>query len=41
MIMIFSNDNDRTTIEVMWYLTSMNKDFTHIHENEVFEIKIN
>lgn len=40
MILIFSNDNDRTAIEVMRYLTSMNKDFIHIHEDEVFVIKI-
>jgi len=40
MILIFSNDNDRTTIEVIRWLATMNKDFLHIHEDEVFKIKI-
>ncbi|MFS4472126.1 grasp-with-spasm system ATP-grasp peptide maturase [Chryseobacterium sp. T20] len=40
MILVFSNDNERTTIEVIRWLVIMNKDFLHIHEDEVFEIKI-
>ena len=40
MILIISDNNDRTTIEVIRYLVSMDKKFTCIHEGEIFEIKI-
>ncbi|WP_370899163.1 grasp-with-spasm system ATP-grasp peptide maturase [Chryseobacterium gossypii] len=40
MILIFSDDNDRTTIEVIRWIVSMDKKFIHVHENEAFEIKV-
>lgn len=40
MILIISDNSDRTTIEVIRYLISMNKKFIFIQEDEVFEIKV-
>ncbi|MGK6343706.1 grasp-with-spasm system ATP-grasp peptide maturase [Chryseobacterium sp. DT-3] len=41
MILIFSNNNDRTTIEVIRWLVSMNKDFILVNDDEIFDIKVN
>ncbi|MFZ4931080.1 grasp-with-spasm system ATP-grasp peptide maturase [Chryseobacterium sp. Mn2064] len=39
MILIISNNNERTTLKVIQWLLDMKKDFIRIHEDEVFEIK--
>lgn len=40
MILIFSDNNDRTTIEVIRWLVSMDKNFILINDDEFFEIKV-
>jgi ATP-GRASP peptide maturase of grasp-with-spasm system len=39
MILIFSDNNDRTTIEVIRWLVALNKDFILVNEDEFFDIK--
>jgi ATP-GRASP peptide maturase of grasp-with-spasm system len=39
MILIISNNNERTTIKITEWLLQMGKKFIRIHEDEVFEIK--
>lgn len=39
MILIISNNNERTTTEITKWLSLMDKKFIRIHEDEVFEIK--
>ncbi|WP_238586872.1 hypothetical protein [Chryseobacterium sp. Leaf405] len=39
MILIISENNERTTNEIIRWLISLKKDFIRVHENEVFEIK--
>ena len=41
MILIISQNNERTTNEVIKWLSMMNKEFIRIHEDELFEIKLN
>lgn len=41
MILILSNNQETTTNEVIKWLQEMNKKFIRVHENEVFEIKVN
>ncbi|MDP9960600.1 grasp-with-spasm system ATP-grasp peptide maturase [Chryseobacterium lathyri] len=40
MILIFSNNNDRTTIEVIRWLAALNKDFILVNDDEFFDIKV-
>ncbi|WP_449401466.1 grasp-with-spasm system ATP-grasp peptide maturase [Chryseobacterium wanjuense] len=40
MILIISNNNDRTTTEVIKWLSLMKKKFIRIHEDETFDIKV-
>ncbi|EJL71242.1 grasp-with-spasm system ATP-grasp peptide maturase [Chryseobacterium populi] len=40
MILIISNNNDKTTTEVIKWLFVMKKKFIRVHEDEVFEIKV-
>ncbi|PQA96810.1 grasp-with-spasm system ATP-grasp peptide maturase [Chryseobacterium shigense] len=40
MILIISDNNDRTTIEVIRWLVSMDKNFILINDDEFFEIKV-
>lgn len=40
MILIISQNNERTTNEVIKWLSIMNKKFIRIHEDEFFEIKV-
>lgn len=40
MILIFSNNNERTTTEVIKWLTIMKKEFIRVYEDEIFTIKI-
>ncbi|KFF15488.1 grasp-with-spasm system ATP-grasp peptide maturase [Chryseobacterium sp. JM1] len=40
MILIFSDNNDRTTIEVIRWLASMNKHFILVNDDEFFEIHL-
>lgn len=40
MILIISKNIDRTTIEVMKWLSKMDKKFIRVQEDEVFEIKV-
>ncbi|MDQ0780389.1 grasp-with-spasm system ATP-grasp peptide maturase [Chryseobacterium sp. W4I1] len=40
MILIISNNNERTTIKIIQWLLEMQKKFIRIHEDEIFEIKI-
>lgn len=39
MILIISENNERTTNEIIRWLVALKKDFIRVHENEVFEIK--
>lgn len=39
MILIISENNERTTNEIISWLVALKKDFIRVHENEVFEIK--
>lgn len=39
MILIISDNNERTTTEVIRWLVSMKKTFIRIHEDEILEIK--
>ncbi|MGN7758072.1 grasp-with-spasm system ATP-grasp peptide maturase [Chryseobacterium sp. 22532] len=39
MILIFSDNNDRTTIEVIRWLVALNKDFILVNDDEFFDIK--
>lgn len=39
MILIISNNNERTTNKIIKWLLQMNKKFIRIHEDEIFEIK--
>lgn len=39
MILIISKNSDRTTIEVMKWLSALGKKYIRVHEDEVFEIK--
>ncbi|KFF07972.1 grasp-with-spasm system ATP-grasp peptide maturase [Chryseobacterium luteum] len=40
MILILSNNNDRTTIEVIRWLAALNKNFILVNDDEFFEIKV-
>lgn len=40
MILIISENNERTTTEVIRWLTSMDKKFIRVHDDEIFEIKV-
>ncbi|WP_162926187.1 hypothetical protein [Chryseobacterium aurantiacum] len=40
MILIISNNSERTTVKIIKWLLKMNKKFIRVHENEVFEIKV-
>lgn len=40
MILIISENNERTTTEIIRWLISLDKKFIRVHEDEVFEIKI-
>lgn len=39
MILIISNNNERTTLKIIQWLLKMEKNFIRIHEDEIFEIK--
>ncbi|WP_294214585.1 grasp-with-spasm system ATP-grasp peptide maturase [uncultured Chryseobacterium sp.] len=39
MILIVSENNERTTTEIIRWLISLGKDFIRVHEDEIFEIK--
>ncbi|REC77617.1 grasp-with-spasm system ATP-grasp peptide maturase [Chryseobacterium elymi] len=40
MILIFSDNNDRTTIEVIRWLVALSKDFILVNDDEFFDIKV-
>jgi len=40
MILIFSDNNDRTTIEVIRWLAALNEDFILVNDDEFFDIKV-
>ncbi|MDQ0065901.1 grasp-with-spasm system ATP-grasp peptide maturase [Chryseobacterium lathyri] len=40
MILIFSDNNDRTTIEVIRWLAALKKDFILVNDDEFFDIKV-
>ncbi|WP_300687428.1 grasp-with-spasm system ATP-grasp peptide maturase [Chryseobacterium sp.] len=40
MILIISNNNERTTVKIIEWLLEMKKKFIRIHEDEIFEIKV-
>ncbi|KMQ68004.1 alpha-L-glutamate ligase [Chryseobacterium sp. FH2] len=40
MILIISENNERTTNEIIRWLVSLNKKFIRVHEDEIFEIKV-
>ncbi|WP_447951551.1 grasp-with-spasm system ATP-grasp peptide maturase [Chryseobacterium koreense] len=40
MILIISNNNERTTTEIISWLVAYKKEFIRVHENEVFNIKV-
>lgn len=40
MILIFSDNNDRTTIEVIRWLAALSKDFILVNDDEFFDIKV-
>ncbi len=40
MILIISNNNERTTTKITKWLSIMDKKFIRVHEDEVFEIKV-
>ncbi|MBL7878374.1 MAG: grasp-with-spasm system ATP-grasp peptide maturase [Chryseobacterium gambrini] len=40
MILVISENNERTTTEIIRWLIYLNKKFIRVHEDEIFEIKI-
>lgn len=40
MILIISNNSERTTVKIIKWLLKMDKKFIRVHEDEVFEIKV-